>query len=196
VGDLLRVGLAVCCSVVLSYSIVVIGDPPAGTFSFFTIDLLVLGLLTSGARSAYRVLDYFRQRGQHAVSLALIYGAGPSGRLVFRELLQHSRSGFRPIGFIDDDPSLRSRTINGVSVLGSSQDLASILNTQPVTTLIVSSNKINGETLKNAMRVCKDRGISVVRAEFQFQPLGTAHDLESNSGQEAYAKRAALPNSE
>jgi len=186
IGDLLRVSLAVCAGVVISYSIVVIGYPPVGTFSFFAIDLLVLGLLIGGARSAYRVLDYSQQRGNHAAESALIYGAGLGGQLVLRELLQNSMLGLQPIGFIDDDPSLRHRTVNRVSVLGSNQDLPSILDTQPVTTLIVSSNKINGDLLKKITRVCKERGVSVMRGEFQFLPLEAGHDLEWNSEQAVF----------
>ena len=186
VGDLLRVGLAVCGGVVLSYSIVLIGEPPVGTGRFFAIDLLVLGLFTGGARSAYRVLDYSQQRGKQAAELALIYGAGRGGELVLRELLQNSMLGLQPIGFIDDDPTFRNRTVNSVSVLGSGQDLASILDSQAVSTLIVSSNKICGERLKQAIRLCKERGIPIVRAQLQFQPLVSAHAFETNSAYAAF----------
>jgi UDP-GlcNAc:undecaprenyl-phosphate GlcNAc-1-phosphate transferase len=147
--------------------------PPEGTFRFFWIDALVLGTLVVGVRSTYRVLDYIRQRGHPAEGTALIYGAGQEGQLVLRELLQTPRFGLRPIGFLDDDAALHGRMVNGVSVLGSVEDLKSIIDSQSVSALILSSDHIHRYRVYKAISVCQEQGIPVVQGCLQLLPIGT-----------------------
>ncbi len=171
VGDLMRVGLAVCTGGVLSYAIVLVNEPLDGTVSLFVVDALVLGWLMGGVRSVYRVVRHFQHKIHRDARGALIYGAGLGGQLVLRELRQNTLLGFRPDGFIDDDSSLKGRIIDSVSVLGSSEDLNGILDRLPVEALIVSSNKINGYALQHAVQICKRREIDVIESDFHLRPL-------------------------
>jgi UDP-GlcNAc:undecaprenyl-phosphate GlcNAc-1-phosphate transferase len=168
--DLLRVGVGVCLGGVLSYSIVVISEPPAGTGAVFALDILGLGWLMGGVRSAYRLVGFYRPRTRSAQS-ALIYGAGFGGELVLRELQQNTLRGLHPVGFIDDDVDYRDRVINGVPVLGSSQELPTILDRLHVQVLVISSNKIGGLALRRVLHVCRTKGVIALRSEFQFRPV-------------------------
>jgi UDP-GlcNAc:undecaprenyl-phosphate GlcNAc-1-phosphate transferase len=173
VGDLFKIVLAVGMGVIVSYSLVEIRNPPVGTISFFAIDLLVLGILAGAIRCAHRVLDYSHQRGIGHGGIALIYGAGRGGQLVLRELMQNTMFGLRPIGFIDDDPKLRNRSVSGVSVLGTNQDVPGILDNHLVTSVLISSKTIEGDRLREVIQACKERGVTILQAEFRFRPLDT-----------------------
>jgi UDP-GlcNAc:undecaprenyl-phosphate GlcNAc-1-phosphate transferase len=173
IGDLLRVLFAVVTGVALSYTVVLLSVPPSGVGPFFCINLLVLAALTGGARCTYRVLDYTNQRENSAGSGALIYGAGRGGQLVLRELLQNAELGLRPIGFLDDDPSLRQRTVNRVPVLGSSSDLSLILESRPVASVVIASDKISGDRLQNVLCLCEERHIPVLHAQLKLEPIAT-----------------------
>ena len=186
IGDLIRVVLAVGFGVALSCIVVQVSTPPAGILAFFTIDLLLLGALLVGARSTYRVLDYTRQRESSAGDGALIYGAGRGGQLVLGELLQNSQLRLCPIGFVDDAPALRERSVNRLPVLGSGHDLASILAAKSVKALIISSDKINGERLQQAISVCKDREVAVLEARMEFNPLEAGGGIALRSGEFTY----------
>ena len=49
----------------------------------------------------------------------LIVGAGDGGRLLLREIMRNPELGFRPVGFIDDDPRKQGARIDrGLEVLG------------------------------------------------------------------------------
>jgi UDP-GlcNAc:undecaprenyl-phosphate GlcNAc-1-phosphate transferase len=173
IGDLLRVLFAVVTGVALSYTVLLLSVPPSGVGPFFCINLLVLAALTGGARCTYRVLDYTNQRENSAGSGALIYGAGRGGQLVLRELLQNAELGLRPIGFLDDDPSLRQRTVNRVPVLGSSSDLSLILESRPVASVVIASDKISGDRLQNVLCLCEERHIPVLHAQLKLEPIAT-----------------------
>jgi UDP-GlcNAc:undecaprenyl-phosphate GlcNAc-1-phosphate transferase len=171
VGDLIKVGLASGAAVAMSSSLVMIGHPPVGTISFFVIDLVLLGLFAGGIRSVHRVLDYSHQQGAAHEGTALIYGAGRGGQLVLRELMQNAMLGMRPIGFIDDDPKLRNRTVSGISVLGTSQDVPAILDSHLVTRMLVSSKTIEGERLREVIQACKERGVIILVTGLEFHPV-------------------------
>jgi len=171
VGDVVKVGMAVWTAVAASYSLVVIRHPPGGTSSFFVIDCLLLGLLTVGMRSAYRILDYSNQHGIDRGGAAIIYGAGRGGQLVLRELLQNNDIGLRPIGFIDDDPQLAKRTMGGLPILGTGHDLPSILDNHLVTSILISSKSIKESRMSDVVQACKQRGVNVFLTTMELHPV-------------------------
>jgi len=171
VGDLVRVALAVSIGGVLSYSLVMINQPPDGAGSLFVVHTLALGWLMGGLRSAYRLLDHSQFFGVSTGRRALIYGAGLGGRLLLRELRQNAVRGFHAIGFIDDDLGLQGRLISGIPVIGAIQDLKAILMEKRVQALIVSSRGIPDPLLQEALMVCRENGIRVLRADYLLQSV-------------------------
>lgn len=193
VGDLIRVGLAVCTGGVLSYAIVLVNEPLDGTANLFIVDVLILGWLMGGVRSVYRVIGHFQHRIRRDARGVLIYGAGLGGQLMLRELRQNTLLGYRPDGFIDDDSALKGRVIDSVSVLGSGEDLQGILDRLPVEALIVSSNKIAGYALQHALLICKKKEIAVLESHLRLRPL-TLDQKERIDRTEAAA--SSLPGSD
>ena len=87
---------------------------PRASFPLFAVLLVVL---LSGPRLAYR---WFKDRWHGAADLkaVLIVGAGKAGEELARSLLRDPSCGYRPIGFVDDDPSKKGRDVRGIRVLG------------------------------------------------------------------------------
>ncbi|TKS58702.1 MAG: undecaprenyl-phosphate alpha-N-acetylglucosaminyl 1-phosphate transferase [Nitrospira sp.] len=185
IGDLVRIVLVVSAATGFSYALVQVSEVPASVLPFFCIDLLVLGALVVGTRSLYRVLDYSSKVEGSNGSGALIYGAGRGGQLVLRELQQNPALGLRPLGFLDDDPALRKRTINRVPIMGASADLASILDRQLVASMVISSDKIHHDRLEAVLSICHARNIPVVHAHLKWEPIWP--DGNGGNGGEASA---------
>ena len=58
----------------------------------------------------------------------VIVGAGDGGRLLLREILRNPQLGYRPAGFVDDDPRKHGERIDrGVRLLGPTPDLVPVL---------------------------------------------------------------------
>jgi UDP-GlcNAc:undecaprenyl-phosphate/decaprenyl-phosphate GlcNAc-1-phosphate transferase len=171
ISDLIRVVCTILPAVAMSYIVTLVSLTPVETLRFFLLDALLLSSLMVGLRSTYRVLDYLQQRDNVTGAAALIYGAGRGGQLVLRELLQNPRFGLRPIGFLDDDPRLQGRRVNGMPVRGAVADLSAIIKAQSVSQLIVASRYINSDRLHQALSVCQERRIPVVRAHLKLEPI-------------------------
>jgi UDP-GlcNAc:undecaprenyl-phosphate GlcNAc-1-phosphate transferase len=169
INDLIRVASKVLLAVAVSYVFALVSLPPMDMLEFFLLDALLLSSLLAGIRGTYRVLDYMQQRENSTGEAALIYGAGRGGQLVLRELLQNPRFGLRPIGFLDDDLGLQGRLVNGVPVLGSIAHLEAILASQSIACLVLSSSKISGDCLDEAISVCQTWRIPVLQGRLTLE---------------------------
>ena len=93
--------------------------------SVFVIDSLVLVFLLGGTRMARRFYrEFSRLENEKRV---LVYGAGDAGEMIVRDMKNNRYYGSDPIGFIDDDRAKVGRTIHGVRVLGTRDDLGRLL---------------------------------------------------------------------
>src|SRR3990170_4884906 len=58
----------------------------------------------------------------------LLAGAGDTGQMLAREFLQHPEWGYKPIGFVDDDPKKRGMRIHGLGVLGGRDEIPNLVS--------------------------------------------------------------------
>ena len=94
--------------------------------SVLFIDFVLLTLILGGMRLLRRISTEAFLSGTTSNRL-LVYGAGGAGEMIVREIRQKPSFGFRPIGFIDDDPRKMGMRIHGVRVLGTSEHLPAII---------------------------------------------------------------------
>jgi UDP-GlcNAc:undecaprenyl-phosphate/decaprenyl-phosphate GlcNAc-1-phosphate transferase len=149
---------------------------PSGVFF---IDMLLCTMLIGAAR--------FWERGiAHALSTIvgrgdqrrdLIVGAGRSGRSLLRELRE--TPGERVIGFVDDDPRLRRRRIQGVQVVGAIEEIGWVLGRFEPDSVLVTIPGAPRERLDAIIEACSRAGVPCrfVRREIDLDPgvvLGAA----------------------
>ena len=56
-----------------------------------------------------------------------IIGAGDAGEMAVRWILMNPHFGYRPVGFLDEDPFNAGREIHGVGILGGFDQLETLL---------------------------------------------------------------------
>ncbi|MDP7112609.1 MAG: hypothetical protein QGH45_11635, partial [Myxococcota bacterium] len=117
-----------------------LGLAPLGGYTrFVVIPLGVLGIDVvmafvgiTGVRVLRRILAerqerHSRQRVTPPVTrLTLLIGAGRAGVMVAKEVGQNPDLGIRIVGFVDDDVTKVGTVIQGVKILGGTDDLATI----------------------------------------------------------------------
>lgn len=91
----------------------------------------------------------------------LVYGAGESGNQITRLFAATPNSDFRPIGFLDDDPSKRRLRMNGLRVLGNLNDLEPIVRSRNVGVLVVAIAGIDAPRLLELDRRCAALGVTM-----------------------------------
>ena len=138
----------------------------------FVIDALVMLMLLSGSRVAFR----FFRRVLPATSSSkgrrvLIYGAGDGGELLLRELLNNREWSYAPVGFIDDDPKKQGKVIHGLRVFGGNGLLGKIVNDQQIEQLLISTPRISDERLAEIARECEANNIELKRMSIKIEDI-------------------------
>jgi UDP-GlcNAc:undecaprenyl-phosphate GlcNAc-1-phosphate transferase len=172
VRDLMCISCALLQANMLSYILALLHVPPEGTLRFFLIDTLLLGALILGVRSVYRVLSILRAHAMSSGRDTLICDAGPRGQSILRELQQNPDCGLRPIGFLDDNNALHGHTVDRIPILGSIDDLKTIVDHYPVACLILPENKMSELSLRSITNLCQGRNIAVLQGGLQLHSLG------------------------
>src|SRR5438105_757749 len=133
------------------------GDFPQ---SVFVVDWLLCAILVGasrlGERALFRALTVLK--GREGQRRTLIVGAGRGGRSLLRELRE--TPGRHVVGFVDDDPRLRRRRLQGVPVLGSADDIERILVSAHPDLVLVTIPDAPRERLDFVVYGCAQAGVA------------------------------------
>ncbi len=146
---------------------------PTGVIALYF--LLSLAMLC-GARFLVRtVLERGGVRGirpRHDARGVLIVGAGDGGQTLLKEMARNPALGYRPIGFVDDDPRKRGmRVANGLKVLGPSSELDRILEEADPEEVLIAIPSAPGSLRARVVTACRARGIPVRTLPTVFEIL-------------------------
>jgi FlaA1/EpsC-like NDP-sugar epimerase len=141
--------------------------------SVAVMDFLLTLMLITGARLAVRLIVERPSRGgrvpKHEV---LVIGAGSGGQMVVRELQLNPDLGATAIGFVDDDPRKRGmRMSGGLKVLGSTKQIATILDETQPDEVVIAIPSAPGTLRANVVAACRDREIRVRTLPTVFELL-------------------------
>ena len=122
-SDLLDIVKAAAVAAPITYVVVglthgLIGYPR----TVFVIDPIMTVLVIGGTRFAVRA--YYESARVHLTQMnTLIIGAGGAGSSIARELEHNEQLNYNVMGFVDDDPAKRGMKIQGIKVLGNTEEL-------------------------------------------------------------------------
>jgi FlaA1/EpsC-like NDP-sugar epimerase len=145
---------------------------PTGVLAlFFLLTLFFVGGARFVAHAVYeRPLRGFRARKD--ARRILIVGGGDGGRLVLREIVRNPDLGLNPVGFVDDDPLKRGQRIDGVKVLGdTNDDLPRVLDEVEPDEVTIAIPSAPGTLRARVVSACRGRGIPVRTLPTVFELL-------------------------
>jgi UDP-GlcNAc:undecaprenyl-phosphate/decaprenyl-phosphate GlcNAc-1-phosphate transferase len=137
----------------------------------FLIDLILCTGLIGVARFWERgVAHALREVGGRESRRIVLVGAGRSGRSMLRELRE--TPGERVVGFVDDDPALRTRRIQGVPVVGTIDQIGWVLGRLDPDAVLVTIPSAPRERLDPIIEACSRAGVSCrfVRRQTDLDP--------------------------
>jgi FlaA1/EpsC-like NDP-sugar epimerase len=142
--------------------------------SIFLLDWGILLCLVVTSRLVWRV---YRETHiiprRSAGARTIIVGAGDAGNLLLKELLK-SGSGYKVVGFVDDDPSKRNMRLNGVPVIGATAEICSIVADNEIENVIIAMPSANRKIIREIVKSCE-------RAKVKFKTLPGIGDLIDGS---------------
>jgi FlaA1/EpsC-like NDP-sugar epimerase len=141
--------------------------------SVAVMDFILTLLLIAGARLVVRLIVERPSRGarvpKHEV---LVVGAGSGGQMVVRELQLNPKLGSTAIGFLDDDPRKRGmRMSGGLKVLGSTKEIAEVLDETEPEEVVIAIPSAPGTLRARIVAACREREIRVRTLPTVFELL-------------------------
>ncbi len=163
VDTLLRLAAAtaICFAALLAADVVApleAGMRPV-PFGVLFIQAVLVFLGSAAARMAARVYLYLRASRTGSGRRVLIVGAGSAGSLLLREIQNRPDLGLTAVGFLDDEPALKRRTIGGVPVLGTTSELPGVVRDREIDEVVVALPSAPKEMARRVLNAAADAGV-------------------------------------
>jgi FlaA1/EpsC-like NDP-sugar epimerase len=173
--DVIRIVQAVTISSLLLIVVFAVAQPFADSLprSVAMTDFLLTLMLIAGARLATRL---FKERPERGSRIArgrevLVVGAGSGGQMVVRELRLNPNLGETAIGFVDDNNGMRGMRIQGISVLGTTDEIGTILDETEPDQVVIAIPSAPGTLRAKVVAACRERQIPVRTLPTVFELL-------------------------
>jgi exopolysaccharide biosynthesis polyprenyl glycosylphosphotransferase len=122
-----------------------------------TFMILVRYIMNSIQRELYR-------RGM-GVRRTLIIGAGDIGQALAQKMINEKEIGYKAVGFLDDDPDKKGKTILGVPVFDLTVNIKNQIRQLNINEVIVSTGRLNPQKVLDIIMECESEGV-----EFKLVP--------------------------
>ena len=131
-------------------------------FAQFFVQTLLLIVLMSGSRIAYRSWQEWRQYGKTGDmgTPVLVLGAGDAAVSLIKELARSS--DWRVMGLLDDDTNKRHRLLHGERVLGAIDELPRIARTLKVKHAVIAMPSVPYSVRRRVIEICNKARVQVL----------------------------------
>src|ERR1041385_2455442 len=173
VGDLLKIVQTVALSVIMTsiISALIVRTPSLLNLPLFIIDFYVLLTLIAGSRISFDVLNYMFRKESKTGKKILIYGADSNGVLTLQQVLNDDRLNLTPAGFLDDNPQLEGKHVNGYEVYGGHWKLPRLLKKINIDQILISNDHIQPEILHRIKQFADAHGIVIKRPKVLLEEV-------------------------
>jgi len=143
--------------------------------------LAVVGLLM-GERAVGRAIQSRRRRRGIGVQRVLIVGAGEVGRMVMRNVAAQPELGYQVVGFVDDKPERGNRDLGRFKGLGSTDQIAELVQRHGVDTVIIALPWLAHRKILGIVRQCEHLKVPVRIVPDLFQMSLSQVDIDDLNG--------------
>ena len=129
--------------------------------SILMVDLVLSFLLSSGFKISKRMyLEVVKRKISNSILRnALVVGAGSTGEQLMRDWNRNQKREIYPVGFIDDDVNKLNMYIQGIRVLGTTDDLPVIIREYNIETIIIAILSAGKEFHKRILKLAGNSGL-------------------------------------
>jgi FlaA1/EpsC-like NDP-sugar epimerase/lipopolysaccharide/colanic/teichoic acid biosynthesis glycosyltransferase len=158
--DIIGVFKGVAASSVLLVCFAVLMNLRSFSRTVLLIDSLSLILLMSSMRWALRIFGpSWAKNGDTRSRRVLIFGAGTTGYLAHQFLMAEKGTPFEVVGFLDDDPVKRHKTLHGRKVLGNRYSIEAVVKLYHVHEILLAMPSASPHEVTKIMQACQQAGV-------------------------------------
>ena len=165
--DFLNLLFAATSSTVVFYGILKffpLALPGDRAATVVVIDYLFLLYLSGGFRIFLRILyKYLRKKSNGQTPNAIIYGAGQLGAQTLSIIENSTTSQFRVVAFVDDNPKVHRKQLNGVPIYQTDRHLETLIDKQNIEKSIVAIRDLPDDRRINFINICLENQVEVLK---------------------------------
>lgn len=153
----------------------VFGLPASVIFADWALAILVLAALRAVRRlqSEGREARHAERRATHVdVRRVVLIGAGRAGVLTAREMERRPDVGMEPVAFLDDDRGKRGLRVAGLRVVGTTDDIARVVDEYDVAAAVVTISGLQRKQLQRIVEACARAGIDTKIVPGVYEIMG------------------------
>lgn len=154
----LLVGVSALVVTMVLFALPLTGFPRSAAFgsAFFALALML------AARAVRRSLQQRNGPGSHGQKRVVLLGAGDAGEQLARSIKRDPHSDWEVVGFLDDSPRAQNLQLEGVRVLGTSQDIAKVSREYGVDIVIASIARIDADRINEINENCTQANVRML----------------------------------
>lgn len=181
IGDVLIIVRTLVLAAVATGFAVAIFFPPFGQANLIVLalDSFFLASMVIGMRVSFRALQYLSKKDPVEGKRVVIYGADVNGSLMLERMLESNISSWIPIGFLDDNPMMEGKILNGYPVLGGHWQLHKLIREKHINEIVLCSETIQPEALKRVRKLAKEHKIDLKKLRILYEDYHEEKDLKS-----------------
>jgi UDP-GlcNAc:undecaprenyl-phosphate/decaprenyl-phosphate GlcNAc-1-phosphate transferase len=141
------------------------------TAQFLIFNFYFLLTLLFGYRIAYQALSFWYNRDKKTGKNVLIYGTGEFGTLILQNILTTSKNDLKVIGFLDDDPDLEGKIINGYPIFGGHWTLSKTHQHNSIDYIYLCDENIRSENLRRLRNIASQKDITIKKLNITLQEI-------------------------
>ncbi len=171
-AEMLRIIAAVIVVVVYDVVVAIIPSIEYCDFPWVVLSAMFLFATTVIIRFYKRFYAYFLDSSKfksHSGIRVMIVGAGDAGATLVREIKTSDKLNFIPICFVDDDEKKQFQLINGVEVLGKTEDIEKLARKLDIEEIFVAIPTISKENKKAILGHCQNTHCKVLMLPGMYQ---------------------------
>lgn len=184
-GDLLQILKSTVAGVVvtaIAFAVLPVFPRGGQIVEFIIMDFYFLTTMVVGSRVIFHALNYVFHRESGDGKRSIIYGADHDGLMALQSLISSESSRrISPIGFLDDDPKLEGKFLDGYPIYGGHWKLEGLIRQKNLVEVVIASRKMNTLVLDRIRKTADEYDIPVRLSQMKFELVGLSRGEVSPS---------------
>jgi len=131
--------------------------------SIILMDTIISSILIMSLRILKRLYREILSNDTSNGKKTIIIGAGSTGERIARELVRNNTLGYNPVAFLDDNPHKRGTFLQGIKVIGTTEEIKEAVLKTKANFAIIAVAQISHTWIKNIYAELKANGIEQIK---------------------------------